>query len=161
MPGKPSRKDRRRSGPGGTTPQRRPRPAPAVRAARPVAPEEDAPSDEEQEGLLPATEGDAASVADQPVSQAPQPAPRPRGGPSPRATGAITDADRAGREPAARAGQTATLPGARRPGGTSSARALEQQREQRVQRDTFHDLKVTGIVAGITALGLILAVVIS
>ena len=161
MPGKPSRKDRRRSGPDRTTPQRRPRPAPAVRAARPVAPADDAPIDEAQGDLIQATAGDAAAVADQPSSQPSQPARRPGGGPSPRATGTTANVDTARREPAARPSRTAVRPGARRPGGTSSARALEQQREQSVQLDAFHDLKVTGIVAGITILGLMLAVAIS
>jgi hypothetical protein len=161
MPGKPSRKDRRRSGPNGTTPQRRPRPAPAVRAARPVVPADNAPINEAQGDLIQANAGEAPAVADQPGSQPSQPARRPGGGPPPRATGTTSDADTAGREPAASPSRTAVRPGARRPGGTSSARALEQQREQSVQLDTFHDLKVTGIVAGIAILGLILAVVIS
>ncbi len=161
MPGKPSRKDRRRSGPAGPTPQRRPRPAPAVRAARPAAPADDAPIEEEQEHLIQATEGDVAEVADQPAAQPLQPARRPGGGPPPRTTGTPADVDGAGSEPATRPGRTAIRPGTRRPGGTSSARALEQQREQRAQRDTFHDLQVTGIVAGITVLGLIAAVAIS
>ncbi|MDA1095913.1 MAG: hypothetical protein O3B84_01465 [Chloroflexi bacterium] len=47
----------------------------------------------------------------------------------------------------------------RRP-GTSTARTSEVQRELRVKRDAMHDLKVTGITAGVTCLAFVAAVLV-
>ena len=123
MPGKPSRRDRKRRGP---TTERRPRPAPPVspgrivRAASATAP--------------PAVREDTPALAQEPTAAA-----------LPQATAAAQNSGRArGRGI-----------GALRRGATSSARALEAQREERIRRDSVRDLRSIGIAAVVTAVALV------
>ena len=125
MPGKPSRRDRRRRG----APAERPRPAPPVspgrivRAARPDMPVSD--------GTMAPETADVAAPARtaQPPAAAGARAVRGRG------TGAL------------------------RRGATTSARALEAQREERIRRDSVKDLRSIAIAAVATSAALIAAAV--
>ena len=143
MPGKPSRKDRRRTGGGA---QSRPKPAPAVRTARPLPPTEESTPEEQ---LEPQAE---APIASGPVDAAPVQRRQPGSRPVP-----VAERQESQRTLSERAGLPSVRPGSRRPGGTASARAVELQREQRIRRDTVHDLKVTAVVAGI-AIAMLIAV---
>ena len=125
MPGKPSRRDRKRRG---AEPERRPRPAPpiapgrVVRAARVGAPT--------------ATREDSSPATVQPEAAAPEQATAvTQRGPRPRATGV----------------------GALRRGATSSARAMEIQREERIRRDSVKDLRSIAVAAAITVVALVAA----
>lgn len=127
MPGKPSRRDRRRRG---TAAERRPRPAPPVspgrivRAARSATPPE-APED-------------TATTAPEPTPAVPAQAPvAAQNGARVRGRGV----------------------GALRRGATSSARALEAQREERIRRDSVRDLRSIGLAAAVTAVALVAAAV--
>ena len=138
MPSKPTRRDRRRTGP--ATPQRQPGALPA--SSPPAA------DDTAADGV--AAEPEASTSASSPIRIS-------------RATA------RPGRPPVARPGtRPATGEGgtlapsmirSRRP-GTSAARSSEVQREARVRRDAMHDLKVTGITAGVTFLALVATVLV-
>ena len=130
MPGKPSRRDRRRQG---GNAEQRPRPAPAVPSRRIVrTPRSDAPG---------------AAVVEQPEAQVLPEAPAPTVAPPATAVGR-------GRGP--RAGAANAL----RRGATNSARALEIQREERVRRESLGDLRMIGVSAAITIVALGVAAVV-
>ena len=121
MPGKPSRKDRRRSGGLRNAPVRRPRPAPAVSPHRIARREsEEASREIEADQIAKEEEAVAATVAPS--------------RPSPRMT--------------------------QRRSMTSSARAAETQRVERLRREAMHDLRYIGITAGITLIVFVVAIVV-
>ncbi len=127
MPGKPSRKDRKRRGPAA---ERRPRPAPPVSPGRIVR--------AARAGAPPAAPEDIPTTASEPTQAAPQQTP----------AAAQTGVRARGRGV-----------GALRRGATSSARALEAQREERIRRDSVRDLRSIGLAAVITAAALAAAAV--
>ena len=130
MPGKPSRRVRKRQG--GNT-ERRPRPAPAVSSQRIVR--------------TPRREAAGATEVERPDAQIL---------PEATAASASLPANAAAREETPRAGVANPL----RRGATTSARAMEAQREERIRRESLGDLKRIAIAAGVTvvALGLAAAV---
>ena len=135
MPGKPSRRDRRRRG---SATERRPRPAPPVSPGRIVRTPRtgDATATRETE-----TRADAP-----PTAAAPEQTP---------ATSAQTGSRAASGQGRAQARGRGVGP--LRRGATTSARALETQREERVRRDSVRDLRSIGLAAVITTIALIAA----
>ena len=126
MPGKPSRRDRRRRG---ASTERRPRPAPPVAPGRIVR-----AARTEAFTTRPETETD---VEPDVIEE----------------TQATAEALRPTR---ARAGATGTL----RRGATTSARAMEAQREERIRRDSIKDLRTIAVAATVTLVGLITAAIV-
>ena len=128
MPGKPSRRDRRRRGAG---PEGRPRPAPpiapgrVVRAARVGAP------------TVTREDNSPATVRPQPAAPEQATAVAQRG-PRPRASGV----------------------GALRRGATTSQRAMEIQREERIRRDSVKDLRSIAVAAAVTVVALVAAAIL-
>ena len=130
MPGKPSRRDRRRQG---GNAEQRPRPAPAAPSRFIVrTPRSDAPG---------------AVAVEQPEPQVLPEAPTPT---------VAQPATAVGRARRPRAGTANVL----RRGATTSARALEIQREERVRRESLGDLKMIGVAAAITLVVLGVAAVV-
>lgn len=127
MPGKPSRRDRKRRG---AAAEGRPPPAPPVSPGRIVR--------AARAGAPPAAREDAPTMAPEPTPAAPRQAPVPA-------------------QNGARARNRGV--GALRRGATSSARALEAQREERIRRDSVGDLRSIGLAAAVTAAALAAAAV--
>ena len=150
MPGKPSRRVRRRQG-GNAEP--RPRPAPPVSSQRIVrTPRREATNvpDVERPDAQVLPETPAASVS-QPTTAAAR-EDRPRAGIANPGQSSPNPSE----SPRPRAGAANTL----RRGATASARALEAQREERVRRETLGDLKYIAVAAAITVVALGVAAVV-
>ncbi len=130
MPGKPSRRDRRRQG---GNAENRPRPAPPVSSQRIVRiPRREATS------IADVERPDAQVVHEAPAASIPQPATAAARAVTPRAAAA---------NPLRR-------------GATTSARALEAQREERIRRESLGDLKLITVAAAITVVALGVAAVV-
>lgn len=130
MPGKPSRKVRKRQG---GNAEHRPRPAPPVSSQRIVrTPRREATNVTDVE------RPDAQVVPEAPAAPMSQP------------TTAAT------REDTPRSGAANPL----RRGATASARALEVQREERIRRESLGDLKRIALAAAVTVVALGVAAVV-
>ena len=130
MPGKPSRRDRRRQG---GNAEHRPRPAPPVSSQRIVR--------------TPRREVTSVADVERPDAQV---------GPAAPAASIPQPATAAAREDRPRAATANPL----RRGATTSARALEAQREERIRRESLGDLKLIAVAAAITVVALGVAAVV-